>query len=279
MNTFEELTEQKNEIISSLQCLPQRVKLPVDESILDLQEEYIAEEIKRDITHIQEFWQFIAEYHDRFVIALVGMVNAGKSALGNHYAHRGESGFFEETPIRQTSKASQIELEQRQLLIDLPGLGSVLSDEDDRLVKGITRRANLLLIVIGVNQPITDHLYQFLQSDEVLKKSNAQRIVIVINKIDILDSYPEAHKRKPLEKYIDFLKNGDREKGFEGISRLFDYDIPVLTFSVFHARNGIDQWREVFLRHAIADALEGSSHSSLIRAKQELINICQNIVL
>lgn len=266
---FDRLETGKIELVEVLGQLPSSIRIP-DEDCTHLTEVFIGDEVNQDIKNVNDFWDFIQEYNDTSVIALVGMVNAGKSALGNHYARMGESEIFEEGPIRQTSKSTQVRLDQNQLLIDLPGLGSVLSEEDDQLVKDIVRRANLLLIVIGINQPITEHLYEFIQSDNVLKTWDAQRIVIVLNKLDILDSYPETHRKRTLERYTDFLTNGNSEMGFRGISELFNYEVPIIPFSVVHARNQIEMWREATLRQSISVALEGSANTSIIRAREEL---------
>ncbi|GET37903.1 GTPase [Microseira wollei] len=266
------LTQEKEQIISALNALPYSVDLPTDEQVISLEKVDIGEEVERDIKHLNESWEFFEEYRERSVIATIGMVNQGKSALANLILHLGESGRFEEAPIRQTSQPAEASLDEKTIIIDLPGLGSVLSEEDDQIVKSIVGRANLLLVVIGVNQPISKHLYDFLQSDEVMKTWDAQRIIIVLNKIDIWDSFPEAHRKKQMERYIKFLKDGDPDMDFAGINRLFDYDIPIIPFSVIHARYGIDTWREDALRQAIANALENSSNSCILRAEQELID-------
>jgi tRNA U34 5-carboxymethylaminomethyl modifying GTPase MnmE/TrmE len=265
-----EIFVRKQEIVSALELLPDTIIVSKDEEISRFTEIHIKDEVASDITYLNDSFEFFEDYQSKFVIALVGMVNAGKSALGNFYANKRESELFEEAPIRQTSQASQAEIDRDRILIDLPGLGSVLSEEDDLIVKNIIQRANLLLIVIGLNQPISNHLYQFLKSDEILKNWEAQRIVIVLNKMDILDVFPEAHRKKNLDQFVEFLKNGNPDLGFPGISNLFDGEIPIVPFSVIHARNGINQWREVELRKAISQSLEGSENTCQIRAIQEL---------
>jgi GTP-binding protein EngB required for normal cell division len=269
---LDSLTSEKNQIIRALKCLPESVTVPADERVSDLSEIYIAEEVARDIANLNEYWEFIENYQSLSVIAMVGMVNAGKSALGNHLLHQGESETFEEGPIRETAKASEAKLDEQTLLIDLPGLGSVLSEQDDQIVKNIVRRANLLLIVIGINQPITKHLYDFIQSEEVLKNWDAQRVIIVLNKVDTLDGLPESHKRKTIEKYQDFLVNGNSKMGFSGIGKLFDYEIPIVPFSVVSARNGRDIGKENALQNAVSTALTDSSNGCLLRAAQKLID-------
>lgn len=277
-NQFHSLTRSKNQIIWALESLPASVKLPTDQRVSDISELRIAEEVRQDIVSLKEYWEFIEEYHDKSVIAMVGMVNAGKSAIGNLLLHQGESGIFEEAPVRETAKASEAQLDKETFIIDLPGLGSVLSEEDDIIVKNIVRRANLLLVVIGINQPIPQHLYDFLQSDEVLKTWDAQRIIIVLNKLDILDSFPEAHRKKQIESFREFLVIGNSKMGFPGIGKFFDYQIPILPFSVIHSRYGRETWREEALRNAIAKALTDSSSGCFLRARQQLIAYCQKYI-
>ena len=277
-NKLDSLTCSKNQIIRALKSLPASVNLPTDERASELSEVRIAQEIAQDIANLNEYWKFIQEYSNKSVIALVGMVNAGKSALGNLLLRQSESGTFEEAPVRETAKASQAELDQQTFIIDLPGLGSVLSKEDDEIVKNMVRRANLLLVVIGINQPITQHLYDFLQSDEVLKTWEAQRIIIVLNKLDILDSFPEAHRTRQIDSFREFLVNGNSKMRFPGIGKLFDYDIPIISFSVMHARYGRDSHRENALRNSISIALTDSSSGCLLRARQELTGYCRKYI-
>ncbi|HBE16084.1 MAG TPA: hypothetical protein DDW51_00345, partial [Cyanobacteria bacterium UBA11367] len=131
---------------------------------------------------------------------------------------------------------------------------------------------------IGINQPITQHLYDFLQSDEVLKTWEAQRIIIVLNKLDILDSFPEAHRTRQIDSFREFLVNGNSKMRFPGIGKLFDYDIPIISFSVMHARYGRDSHRENALRNSISIALTDSSSGCLLRARQELTGYCRKYI-
>jgi small GTP-binding protein len=268
---LELLKEEKNKLITAKKALPASIMVPTDEDCSSLEKIDIAQEVRQDIERLDNFFAFMEEYQDQAIIANIGMVNAGKSALFNHLAYQGESGIFKEAPIRETAQVQQIKLNNNTILMDLPGLDSVLSATDDQIVKENIRKANLLLVVIGVHQPIPKHLYDFLQSDEVIKNYKAQRIIIVLNKIDIWDAFPSAHRKKQLETYINFLKNGNSQLNFPGINHLFDYEIPIIPFSVIQARYGIDTWRENVLRDAITNALVDSSSSYFNRAEQELM--------
>lgn len=268
---LELLLQEKDKLITAKKALPSSIILPTDEHCSAWQKIEIGEEVRQDINHLNSFFSFLQENQNKSIIANIGMVNAGKSALFNHLAHQGESGIFQEAPIRETAKVQQTQLDKNTILMDLPGLDSVLSAADDRIVKENIRKANLLLVVIGVNQPIPKHLYNFLQSNEVIKTHQAQRIIIVLNKIDIWDGLPELHRKRQVESYINFLKNGHPDLNFPGINHLFDYDIPIIPFSVFHARYQNNRTQENYLRHTIANTLSESSSSYLTRAEQELM--------
>ncbi len=101
----------------------------------DLSEIDLAEEVARDIANLNEYWEFIENYQSLSVIAMVGMVNAGKSALGNYLLHQGESGTFEEGPIRETAKASEAKLDEQTLLIDLRDLDWFFQRKTTKLLK------------------------------------------------------------------------------------------------------------------------------------------------
>lgn len=271
MNKMNEKVEQfaavKNQIVSALQLLPDTLQLLLAENSLETVS--IREEVDADIYNLNEFWQFVSENHDKYVIALVGMVNAGKSALGNTLVQKSESEIFQEAAIRETQQPTIYNWGTETILVDLPGLGSVLSVEDDCVVQTFINRSNLLLITISVDSPIEKHLYNFLCSD-VLKRGEEQQIIIVLNKFDVWDVIPDLHKQKKLERYMDFLCKGDSNLGFQGINALFDYEIPIVPFSVKHVRNEVDNNSLQNLYSTIASALSKSSDGWLIRSQKEL---------
>lgn len=273
MTDFTSLSDIKDSLIRALETLPEETILLADEAGSTFAKANFVENVQQDIERLESFWEFLHDYRNTKVIALVGMVNAGKSALGNHLLNRGESGVFQEASIRETSQAQEAKIDEETVIIDLPGLGSVLCEEDDTIVKGIIRRANLLLLVFDVSYPIPRHFYEFLKSNEVLKSKALQRIVIVINKIDCLSDLPEKVKQKQIQSYINFLSHGNEKMEFEGIARLFDYEIPIVSFSVAEARRYSNSDRERQLRQVIYESLEVNSNSAINRAEVELVEV------
>ncbi|MBE9163076.1 GTPase domain-containing protein [Tychonema sp. LEGE 06208] len=273
MTDFTSLSDIKDSLIRALETLPEETILLADEAGSTFAKANLVENVQQDIERLESFWEFLHDYRNTKVIALVGMVNAGKSALGNHLLNRGESGVFQEASIRETSQAQEAKIDEETVIIDLPGLGSVLCEEDDTIVKGIIRRANLLLLVFDVSYPIPRHFYEFLKSNEVLKSKALQRIVIVINKIDCLSDLPEKVKQKQIQSYINFLSHGNEKMEFEGIARLFDYEIPIVSFSVAEARRYSNSDRERQLRQVIYESLEVNSNSAINRAEVELVEV------
>ncbi|MDJ1172123.1 50S ribosome-binding GTPase [Roseofilum sp. BLCC_M154] len=279
MTDFSTLSEVKEHFIEALTTLPEQTILVSGESNSTFTEINLSETVSQDIQRLQNLWEFLESYRNLKIIALVGMVNTGKSALGNHLLHCGESGIFEEACIRETSEAQEAKIDEETIVIDLPGLGAVLCDEDDKVVRGIIRRANLLLLVLDINYPIPRHLYDFLKSDEVIKSGGLQRIIIVVNKIDSLQDLPEKVQKKQIQKYINFLTNGNSQMEFEGISKLFDYEIPIVPFSVKQARENTNSALEYELQRVINLSLEASSNTAIYRAEYDLLQIAANYVL
>ncbi|NET04310.1 MAG: GTP-binding protein [Symploca sp. SIO2B6] len=273
MNSLITLSQTKNNLIKALRAIPPKTVQLLDENQSSFESVDLIPAVEEDIEQLNNFWEFLENYYHLKVIALVGMVNAGKSALGNYLLQREESEVFQEAPIRETSDAQEAKLDENTVIFDLPGLGSVLSDEDDEVVKGILNRANLLLIVLDCNYPIPKHLYEFLKSDQVIKNEALQKIIIVINKIDCLSDLPDHIQQKQIKKYINFLYFGNKQMNFSGIDNLFDYEIPVVAFSVFQARRRDNYFQEKQLRQEINKALSSNSNDMLYRAGYQLYQL------
>jgi ribosome biogenesis GTPase A len=276
---FITLSEVKKQLVEALSTLPEETILLSDESPSSFTPVNLAETVEQDTERLEDLWEFLESYRNLKVIALVGMLNTGKSAIGNLLLRRGESDIFQEACIRETSQAQEAKIDEETIVVDLPGLGSVLCEEDDAIVKSIIRRANLLLLVLDVSYPIPRHLYDFLKSGEVIKNGSLQRIIIVINKIDCLSDLPEKVRQKQIQSYINFLKNGNQKMGFEGIAKLFDYEIPIIPFSVMEARRKLNNDREYQLRGVIEASLHASANTAVIRAEYDLLEVASRYLI
>ena len=273
LTNFTTLSEVKDQLVKALSTLPEETILLSDESSSSFTPVNLTEIVEQDTERLQNLWEFLENYRNLKLIALVGMLNTGKSAIGNLLLHRGESDVFQEACIRETSQAQEAKIDDETVVIDLPGLGSVLCEEDDAIVKSIIRRANLLLLVLDVSYPIPRHLYDFLKSSEVIKNESLQRIVIIINKIDCLSDLPEKVRQKQIQSYINFLRDGNQKMEFEGIAQLFDYEIPIVPFSVMEARKKPNSNQEYQLRRVIENSLHANANTALVRAEYDLLEI------
>ncbi|WP_200322290.1 GTPase [Sphaerospermopsis aphanizomenoides] len=273
MADFISLSKVKDRLVEALSNLPEETVLLSSDSSSTFTSVNLAELVEQDTERLEDFWEFLESYRNLRIIALVGMLNTGKSAIGNLLLHRGESDVFQEACIRETSQPQEAKIDEETLIIDLPGLGSVLCEEDDAIVRNIIRRANLLLLVLDISYPIPRHLYDFLKSSEIIKAGSLQRIVIVINKIDCLSDLPENIKQKQIQKYIDFLKYGNQKMEFEGISNLFNYEIHIIPFSVMEARRKLNIEREYQLRRVIEISLKANANTAINRAEYQLLEV------
>lgn len=280
MADFISLTKAKNRLVEALATLPhETILFSGDDSSPSFAPTNLTKVVEQDVERLEGFWEFLESYRNLKIIALVGMLNTGKSAIGNLLLHRGESDIFQEACIRETSQAQEAKIDEETVVVDLPGLGSVLCEEDDAIVRGIIRRANLILLVLDISYPIPRHLYDFLKSSEVLKNGSLQRIVVVVNKIDCLSDLPEKVQQKQIQSYINFLKHGNQKMEFEGIAHLFDYEIPIVPFSVMQARRGFNTEREGELRRVINYSLEANANTAINRAEYDLLEVASKYLI
>ncbi|GFZ90779.1 GTPase [Okeania sp. KiyG1] len=270
MVDFSYISQTKDRLIKALSTLPEETIL-FSGSSATFSEVNIGTAIAQDIERLEDFWEFLESYRNLKIIALVGMLNTGKSAIGNLLLNRGESDVFEEACIRETSEAQEAKIDEETVIVDLPGLGSVLCEEDDAVTKSVIRRANLLLLVLDVSYPIPKHLYDFLKSSEVIKNGSLQQIVIIVNKVDCLSDLPEKIQQKQIQNYIKFLRQGNQKMEFEGIAQLFDYEIPIVPFSVMESRRKLNSEREHQLRKTIDASLKANADTATNRAAYDLL--------
>jgi GTP-binding protein EngB required for normal cell division len=185
--------------------------------------------------------KYEAEIHtlgNKFIIGLIGNVNAGKSSLGNLLLNKAPSEVFKENEVRETSIGKLVEWQENWLL-DLPGLG--FNENDDRKVRDYIRRANILILVMGINSVLDEHQYNFIKDEIATNGNSTQRVFIVLNKTDIYEDYSTEDFEIEVNKITNYILNGDPNSKFTGISNLFPlYKIKVLPFSVRNARENPD---------------------------------------
>jgi ribosome biogenesis GTPase A len=123
LTNFTTLSEVKDQLVEALSTLPEETILLSDESSSSFTPVNLTEIVEQDTERLQDLWEFLENYRNLKVIALVGMLNTGKSAIGNLLLHRGESDVFQEACIRETSQAQEAKIDDETVVIDLPGLG------------------------------------------------------------------------------------------------------------------------------------------------------------
>jgi GTP-binding protein Era len=118
--------------------------------------------------------------HGHVHIAVFGRVSVGKSALLN--ALLGEMRFSTSPLHGETTRAAHARWQEYDaggvFLIDTPGINEVAGEERERLAHDVASRCDLVLFV--VDGDITDTELRALRQ----VKSAAQRLVLVLNKID-----------------------------------------------------------------------------------------------
>jgi len=144
----------------------------------------------------------IGQLDELFMIVVVGEFNAGKSAFVN--ALLGER-VFEEGVIPTTARiqliryaataasghddrgalvtTAPVELLRDLQIVDTPGTNA-LDREHERLTREFVPRADLVLFVTSADRPFTESERAFLET----LRDWGKKIVIVVNKIDILES-------------------------------------------------------------------------------------------
>lgn len=175
---------------------------------------------------------------NKFIIGLIGNVNAGKSSLGNLLLDKGPSEVFKENEVRETSIGKLVEWQENWLL-DLPGLG--FNENDDRKVRDYIRRANILILVMGINSVLDEHQFKFIKEEIAENGNPTQRMFILMNKTDIYEDYSHHEFDLEFNKITNYILYGDPNSKFTGIKTLFPtYEIKILPFSVRKARKNPD---------------------------------------
>jgi small GTP-binding protein len=152
--------------------------------------------------HQDALEQSIAQLDELFLLVIIGEFNAGKSAFINALAG---SRILEEgvTPTtsqinvlrygtiveRQVHEASlhvitaPVELLRDIHIVDTPGTNAIIR-EHERITSDFVPRSDLVLFVTSADRPFTESERAFLEQ----VRSWGKKVVVVINKIDILES-------------------------------------------------------------------------------------------
>lgn len=151
---------------------------------------------------------------DLFLLVIVGEFNAGKSACINALLHENvlEEGVIptthEITIVRYGSKNEHHQRDNALLevlypadflqdisIVDTPGVNAILR-EHERLTEEFIPRSDLILFITSVDRPFTQSERMFMERI----RNWGKKVVIVLNKIDILQS------RSALAEVVDFVR-------------------------------------------------------------------------
>lgn len=180
------------------------------------------------------------EMDQPFFILVVGEYSRGKSSFINSLL--GEKEFLEEGPIPTTSKITIIEhmdtvidyfIEEEEIikkyhpatwlkdivLVDTPGINSVMK-EHEKLTNKFLPKADIVFFVLSADQPLSRSELEFLK----LIKSYSGNIVIILNKIDLLEG-----NEQDLQKQQNFI--------IQELKRNIGSSLEIIRFSAKLAKN------------------------------------------
>lgn len=212
----------------------------------------------------------IEQLDELFLLVIVGEFNAGKSAfinalLGQQILKEGVTPTTTqinilkhgETPDRQVVESNlhvlhlPADLLREISIVDTPGTNAVIR-EHEILTATFVPRSDLVLFITSADRPFTESERQFLEAI----RDWGKKVVIVINKIDILQSDEE------LQQIVDFVR--DHSQGLLGtVPEIF----PISARQALRAKNGEPQlWpasRFEVLENFIQDTLDETSRLRL----------------
>ena len=198
-DTTKELLDREREIINELNVLLGR--------------------LNADREDLEKLKYALRDLEGIFMLVICGEYNAGKSSFLNSLL--GEKVMLEGvTPttdritiitygqVEQTSEEDtfiikrQYPLETLQglAIIDTPGTNAVIRHHQE-LTEDFIPRADLVLFVTSTDRPFTESEHEFLK----LIRSWGKKIVIIVNKIDILENEEER------QKVLDFVNEQAKE--------------------------------------------------------------------
>ncbi|MFN2136413.1 MAG: dynamin family protein [Candidatus Promineifilaceae bacterium] len=198
----------------------------------------------------------ISQLHDLFLLVIAGEFNSGKSAfinalLGHKLQEEGVTpttdrifwlkygeGAEKEPGDRGTwIRRAPVELLQKISIVDTPGTNAIVR-EHEALTAEFIPRSDLVLFITSADRPFTESERNFL----TLIKQWGKKIVLVVNKIDILDN------EEDVQQVIDFV--GEAAKSLTG-------SVPVVfAVSARQAQQGLETSRFAPLESYIQETLD-----------------------
>jgi len=217
----------------------------------------------------------IAQLDELFLLVVVGEFNAGKSAvinalLGDRVLEEGVTpttsriGLLRHGPVVGRAPAGggsevitlPLDLLRDTTIVDTPGTNAVMRDHE-ALTRDFVPRSDLVLFVTSADRPFTESERVFL---EVIQ-SWGKKIVIVLNKVDILET-PED-----VGQVVEFVK--DKALALLGLRP------QVFAVSARQARRAKVESNDALLRGSGFGALEGFVTRTLheaLRVRLKLLN-------
>ncbi len=161
-----------------------------------------------DSADCQALAEFILQLEELFLLVVVGEFNAGKSAfinalLGNRLLEEGVTPTTNQINILRFGNDAQRNLiKENQLLItlpvewlaeisivDTPGTNAIIRAHE-AITSEFIPRSDMVLFITSVDRPFTESERQFLERI----RDWGKKVVIVINKIDILQNETEIQQ-------------------------------------------------------------------------------------
>jgi small GTP-binding protein len=161
----------------------------------------------------------IRQLDDLFLLVIVGEFNAGKSAFINalvgdrvlqegvtpttarvQVLRYGSTAATDTTPDGLLVVQAPVEILREIHVVDTPGTNAIIR-EHERLTADFVPRSDLVLFVTSADRPFTESERAFLQTI----RDWGKKIVIVVNKIDILDSPAEV------DEVLGFVREAARD--------------------------------------------------------------------
>jgi small GTP-binding protein len=157
---------------------------------------------------------------DLFLVVIVGEFNAGKSAFINalvgeqvlqegvtpttarvQVLRHGNAAALDSTPEGLVVVQAPVEILREIHIVDTPGTNAIIR-EHERLTTDFVPRSDLVLFVTSADRPFTESERAFLQTI----RDWGKKIVIVVNKIDLLGSPAEV------DEVLGFVRGATRDQ-------------------------------------------------------------------